>query len=46
MVSREWINESGDYVTSEFMDYVRPLSQAELTPIMVDGLPRHLILRE
>ena len=34
--------EEGDYVTSEFVNYVRPLIQAELTPIMTDGLPRHL----
>lgn len=41
-VPREWINESGDYVTDEFVNYIRPLIQAELTPIMTDGLPRHL----
>lgn len=41
-VPREWINETGDFVTPEFVNYIRPLIQAELTPIMVDGLPRHL----
>ena len=41
-VPREWINEEGTYVTNEFINYVRPLIQAELTPIMVEGLPRHL----
>lgn len=41
-VPREWINESGDFVTEDFVNYIRPLIQAELTPIMVDGLPRHL----
>lgn len=41
-VPREWINETGDYVTEEFVSYIRPLIQAELTPIMADGLPRHL----
>lgn len=45
-VPRGWINESGDYVTEEFEHYVRPLIQAELTPIMVDGLPRHLTLKD
>ena len=45
-VPREWINEAGDYVTPEFISYVRPLIQAELTPMMVDGLPRHLRLDE
>lgn len=41
-VPREWINEEGDFVTEDFVNYIRPLIQAELTPIMVDGLPRHL----
>ncbi len=45
-VPREWINEAGDYVTQDFMNYVRPLIQAELTPMMVDGLPRHLRLED
>lgn len=45
-VPREWINEAGDYVTQEFVNYVRPLIQAELTPMMVDGLPRHLRLED
>lgn len=45
-VPREWINESGDYVTEDFINYVRPLIQAELTPMMVDGLPRHLRLQD
>lgn len=43
-VPREWINEAGDNVTGAFKSYIRPLIQAELTPIMVDGLPRHLAL--
>jgi 6-phosphofructokinase 1 len=41
-VPREWITEDGLYVTKEFLTYVRPLVQAELSPMMVDGLPRHL----
>lgn len=41
-VPREWINEAGDFVTEDFVNYIRPLIQAELTPVMVDGLPRHL----
>lgn len=45
-VPREWINEAGGYVTPEFLNYVRPLIQAELTPMMVDGLPRHLRLED
>jgi 6-phosphofructokinase 1 len=45
-VPREWINDEGDYVTEEFISYVHPLIQAELTPMMVDGLPRHLRLED
>lgn len=45
-VPRSWINEAGDYVTQEFINYVKPLIQAELTPMMVDGLPRHLRLED
>ncbi len=41
-VPREWINETGDYVTEAFINYAKPLIQAELTPIMTEGLPRHL----
>ena len=42
VVPREWINKEGDGVTEEFLDYVRPLIQGHYTPMMVDGLPRHL----
>lgn len=45
-VPREWINESGDYVTQQFVNYLKPLIQAELTPIMTNGLPRHLTLKD
>ena len=37
----EWITDD-DYVTDDLIHYIRPLIQAELSPIMVDGLPRHL----
>lgn len=37
----EWITDN-DYVTEDLIHYMRPLIQAELSPIMVDGLPRHL----
>lgn len=42
-VPLEWITED-DYVTDDLINYIKPLIQAELTPIMVDGLPRHLRL--
>lgn len=41
-VPLEWIINDGTFVSKEFVNYIRPLIQAELTPIMVDGLPRHL----
>ncbi|RZS92697.1 6-phosphofructokinase [Cuneatibacter caecimuris] len=45
-VPREWITPSGDNVMPRFINYIKPLIQAELTPIMVDGLPRHLTLND
>lgn len=42
LVPREWLNKEGDYVTDEFVSYVRPLIQGDVSPIMVDGIPRHL----
>ena len=42
LVPREWMNKEGDYVTEEFVNYVRPLIQGDVSPIMVDGIPRHL----
>jgi len=37
-----WVNEEGTYVTNEFISYVRPLIQGDVSPVMVDGIPRHL----
>ncbi len=42
LVPRSWVNKEGDYVTDEFVSYVRPLIQGDVSPIMVDGIPRHL----
>ena len=42
LVPRKWINKDGDYVTEEFLDYARPLIQGQYSPMMVEGLPRHL----
>ena len=42
IVPRNWINKAGNYVTEEFLDYVRPLIQGHYSPMMVEGLPRHL----
>lgn len=42
LVPREWVTEDGKYVTGEFISYVRPLIQGDVSPVMVDGIPRHL----
>ena len=42
-VPREWITEDGTYVTREFITYVEPLIQGDVAPIMVNGIPRHLL---
>ncbi len=45
-VPMEWIDVENFYVKDEFLNYCRPLIQAELTPVMVEGLPRHLYYKE
>ncbi len=42
LVPREWVNKEGTYVTDEFVSYVKPLIQGDVSPVMVDGIPRHL----
>lgn len=44
VIPDEWIINDGTYVSDEFIAYCRPLIIGELTPFMVDGLPRHLFL--
>ena len=38
----KWVTEDGSYVTDDFVSYVRPLIQGDVSPVMVDGIPRHL----
>ena len=45
-VPREWINEAGNYVTQEFIDYVLPLIQGENNRVIVNGLPRFANLKK
>ena len=42
-VPLEWIDNDNKQMNKEFIDYVKPLIQGELTPIYKDGLPVHLI---
>lgn len=43
-VPRSMINENGDNVTDEFIEYARPLIEGELSQLMVNGLPTHIKL--
>ena len=45
-VPDDWISPDGMHVTEAFHHYARPLIQAELTPIYVEGLPHHIYLPE
>lgn len=44
IVPLEWIDIENVHVKKPFLDYARPLIQAELTPFFVEGLPRHIRL--
>ena len=41
-VPLDWINEEGNYVTSGFVSYVKPLIMGEVSPVIIDGIPRHI----
>ena len=43
-VPREWITDDGMGVKEQLVHYIRPLIQAEIAPLWVDGLPRHVKL--
>lgn len=43
-VPLEWITEDGTNVSEELIHYIRPLIQAELSPIMITGQPRHIVV--
>lgn len=45
-VPRDWINEDGNFVTDEFIDYVLPLIQGEPERAMEHGLPRFAQLKK
>lgn len=40
----EWIIKDGTYVSDELVHYIMPLIQAELSPIMITGQPRHIVV--
>jgi len=43
-IPREWINKEGNFTTKECNDYIRPLIQGEIHPVMENGLPKYLAL--
>ena len=45
-VPREWINEAGNYVNDEFINYALPLIQGEAERVTENGLPRFARLRK
>ncbi len=38
------MNKDANNVTKDFIDYIKPLIQGDYQPIMVNGVPRHLVL--
>lgn len=42
-VPLEWITEDGTNLNEGYEKYARPLIMGELMPLMVNGLPRHLV---
>ncbi len=42
----EWITSDHTGMTQEFLDYARPLIQAELPPFFVNGLSHHIYLQD
>lgn len=43
-VPLEWISEDGTQIKDELIHYIRPLIQAEIECLWVNGLPRHITL--
>jgi len=46
MIPREWLSADGTCVTQDFLNYARPLIQGEINPVMVGGLPKHLVIKK
>lgn len=45
-IPRDWINESGTYVTQDFLEYALPLIQGENSRRVENGLPRFARLKK
>lgn len=42
----EWINEKGNDVTEEFLNYAKPLIAGESYPEYENGLPKYITLNK
>ncbi len=45
-VPDDWFTEDGMGLNEKYLAYARPLIMGELTPVFVDGLPRHIVMKE
>ena len=45
-IPREWINDAGNGLNQQFIDYALPLIQGESRPPLEDGLPRFAKLKK
>ena len=43
-IPREWINEAGNDVTEELVEYIRPLIMGEPEIPYVNGIPQYMLL--
>lgn len=44
-VPLQWITEDGTYVSSEFIEYAKPLIMGEIEPYFSEGVPQHISLQ-
>lgn len=44
-VPAEWINDEGNGVSEEMLDYLKPLIQGEISNLYVDGVPQYMLLK-
>lgn len=44
-VPEEWINNEGNGVKQEMLDYLKPLIQGEISNFYVDGVPQYMLLK-
>lgn len=42
----EWIDKANYGILAPYLTYARPLIQGEMPPLMVNGLPRHFIVKK